>query len=156
MMASARKSLARFQETSRITFIDDFDADTLPARLAAAPPDTIVLTLRISRDSKGRRLLPPSDYVARLARASRAPLFCTLEPALRASECIGGGFRRVSPPASPWPGAARVVDSPRAGRRARCSNCPASRSSMPDRWRAGSAARVASSRGAAHKLQPDS
>ena len=90
MMASARKSLARFQETSRITFIDDFDADTLPARLAAAPPDTIVLTLRISRDSKGRRLLPPSDYVARLARPRGRRCSAPWSP-LRASECIGGG-----------------------------------------------------------------
>ena len=113
MMASARKSLARFQETRRITFIDDFDADTLPARLAAAPPDTIVLTLRISRDSKGRRLLPPSDYVARLARASRAPLFCTLEPALRASECIGGVVSAGVPATIALAEALReVVDSP--------------------------------------------
>lgn len=90
MMEIARRDLTRFTQTLTISYIDDFDADELPARLAKASPDSIVLLLRASRDSKGRNLLPPATYAARLSKASRVPMFCTFEPLLKASDCVGG------------------------------------------------------------------
>lgn len=70
----ARQALGKYGNTLEIIWLTDLSAETILARLANLPPNTIVLYLFLFRDSVGNEFLPV-DFLGRMAQVANAPVY---------------------------------------------------------------------------------
>ena len=84
LQSIAREELAVYDGKLKVEWLTTLSMDQLLQRVATLPPDSIVLYLTLLADGAGRSFTP-HEAVARLARASSAPVYVAVD------QYIGGG-----------------------------------------------------------------
>jgi signal transduction histidine kinase len=84
MLVHARREVAPYAEQVSIEEVTDLSLDELVRRVAALPPETVVLFLTVNRDGAGAPL-PVGEALRRVVAVAGAPVYTTVETS------IGGG-----------------------------------------------------------------